>query len=166
MILMPSSMQPSSLSMMWPPQRVKLTSTPSCLRALATRCPPGLGSAGALCSTTFTARSAILSSLRGPSRPLRSIQMNAVRLHMRGEVERVLPDQALGAVDVARLQRLDDGHVILDRALRPVVLGNGDLADGAHMDEQVLRQVGDQLALAQADDRGVERDVGLGIFLE
>ncbi len=38
------------------------------------------------------------------------------------EAERVVADEALGRVRVAGFQRLDDRHVILDRALRPIRL--------------------------------------------
>ena len=74
-------------------------------------------------------------------------------LDMRSQVEAVLPDQIFRPLNLTPLQGFNDRHMVLDRALRSVVLGDRHLADRPHMDEQVLGQIGDQLALAEADDR-------------
>src|SRR5690349_11816744 len=46
-----------------------------------------------------------------------SIEVVAVLVHVRGEVQRMLAHQPLGELGVATLQRLDDLHVIDDRSL-------------------------------------------------
>src|SRR5579885_1897561 len=48
---------------------------------------------------------------------IRSIQIIGETRYVVGEAERVVADKILGAVGGARLDRLDDRHVILDRAV-------------------------------------------------
>src|SRR6185312_2698231 len=96
----------------------------------------------------------------------RSNEETAMRLHMRGEIERVLPGQSFRELGVPPLQRLDDLHMINDGTGRAVVLADGDLANGADMDEQVLGHVDDELAAAHADDRLVKPDIGLRVLVE
>ena len=43
---------------------------------------------------------------------------------MLGEPQRVIADQILGAFGVARLERLDDVHVIADRPVGPIVVAD------------------------------------------
>src|SRR5262249_37691786 len=62
------------------------------------------------------------------------VEKIAVLLDMRGEPQRVLTCQPLGKSRVAAFERLDDPHMVNDRAGRPVVLVNRDLADRAHVD--------------------------------
>ncbi len=78
----------------------------------------------------------------------------------------MLPGEPLGQLGIAPLERFDDLQVIDDRARGAVVLGDRGLADGAHMDEQVLGRVRDQLRAAQADDHLVEGDVGIGVLAD
>ena len=87
-------------------------------------------------------------------------------LDMRGEPERVLARQPLGEFGVAPLERLDDPHMVRDRTRRPVVLVDRDLADRAHVDEQVFGHFGEQRAAAHLDDRLVKGDVRLGIIVQ
>src|ERR1700730_8480995 len=69
-----------------------------------------------------------------------SIQIIRVFLHMFGKAERVVAHQILGALGVARLERLDDVDVIADRAVDAILLADGLAADHAHVGEQVCRQ--------------------------
>src|ERR1051326_4434360 len=48
-----------------------------------------------------------------------------------GEPKRMLAHQVLGALGVARLERLDDVHVVADRAGRTAVLADGLAAEDA-----------------------------------
>src|SRR6185369_444799 len=59
----------------------------------------------------------------------KSVQIIDVPGDMLGQAERMLADQVFGALGVACLERLDDVHVIVDRAVGPVVLADGGAAD-------------------------------------
>src|SRR5579862_699908 len=89
-----------------------------------------------------------------------------VLLDMRRQVERVLARQRLGSLGVAPLERLDDLHMIDDRALRAIVLADRRLANGAHVNEEIFRHIGDELVARKPDDRLMEFDIGVGIFVE
>src|SRR5690242_1395613 len=80
---------------------------------------------------------------------IRSVQIIGKARHMVGEAERVVTDQILGAVGGARLDRLDDRHVILDRTVGAVLLADRRAADHAHVREQVGSQVDQHLVLAE-----------------
>src|SRR3989304_3928098 len=123
------------MSMMWPPHSVKIASIPSFFSALATRWPPEMVSAGSSVGRSFFAASAMFILQSCGSAP-GSIEIVDVPLDMRGEVERVLADQPLGQLGVARLQRLDDVHVVDDRAPRPVLFRDRAHAGGADVGEQ------------------------------
>src|ERR1700759_1261929 len=92
------------------------------------------------------------------------VEKIAMLLDMRGEPERVLARQPFGEFGVAAFQRLDDPHMVDDRAGRAIVLVDRDLADRAHVDEQVFRRLGEQLAAAHPYNRLVKGDVRIGIF--
>src|SRR3954454_23231500 len=68
-----------------------------------------------------------------------------------GEAERMLAHQVLGALGVARLERLDDVHVIVDRAVHAIVLADRLAADHAHVGEQVLGEANQHLVAAELD---------------
>src|SRR5207302_3321981 len=89
------------------------------------------------------------------------IEKIAVLLDMRGEPQRVLARQTLGQLGLAPLQRLDDPHMVGNRTRRAVVLMDRDLADRAHVDEQILGHVGKQCTAAHLDDRLLEGGVRL-----
>ena len=74
--------------------------------------------------------------------------------HVVGQVQGVVTDKALRELAVASLARLDDVHVVDDRALGPVVLADGPAPDRPHMHEQVL----DQLPPAPGIDETVSID--------
>src|SRR5215213_5994363 len=93
------------------------------------------------------------------------IQELPVLLDVRGKAERMLADEALGAFDVAGLERRDDLHVVLDRAPGAVLLAHRHGADGAHVDEQVLGHLLDQPAAAEPDDGLVKLDVRLRVLV-
>ncbi len=85
---------------------------------------------------------------------------------MLGQAERMLAHQVLGAFGVARLEGLDDVHVIADRAFDAVVLADRLAADHTHMGEEILRQPNQHLVAAELDQRLVEGDVHFRIFVE
>src|SRR5262249_16393824 len=91
--------------------------------------------------------------------PSRLVELHEA-LDMIPEPQRVLAHQSLGKLGFARLQRVDDFGVIDDRAFRPVELKYRALSDRAHVHEQAVTDLGDQRALAEADDRLMELDVG------
>jgi len=61
---------------------------------------------------------------------------------------------------------LNDGHVIVDRAVGAVVLADRLAADHAHVGEQVLSQFGQHLVARELDDGLVEGDVHFRVFVE
>src|SRR5581483_9635284 len=87
-----------------------------------------------------------------------------VALDVVAQAQRVLAHQPLGALGVPRLQRRHDLLVVDDGAPCPVLLEDGALPDGAHVEEQAVGDVHDQRVLAEPDDGLVELDVGLGIL--
>src|SRR5258707_12253843 len=72
------------------------------------------------------------------------VEKIAVLLDMRGKPQRVLAAQSLGQVGVAPLQRLDYPQMVGNRTPRPVFLMDRDLADSAHVDEQVCCHLAEQ----------------------
>src|SRR5258706_6119203 len=101
----------------------------------------------------------------GPSRGgCRSGQKIAIRFDEGGKIERMLAREALGKFGIAPLQRLDDAQVVDDRTRRAVALRNRHPADRAHVNEDVLDRVEDDLRLRQLENRLVERDVRSGIL--
>src|ERR671920_392943 len=65
--------------------------------------------------------------------------MSSSRIPLSVQIIGVL-GEVLGALGVARLERLDDVHVVADRAVDAVVLADRGAADHAHVGEQVRRQ--------------------------
>src|SRR3546814_8713837 len=84
---------------------------------------------------------------------------------MRREVECVLAHERLGLFRLAALQGLDDGEMVHHGAVGPIVLADGRLPYGPHVDEEVLGHLLDHLAAAEADDRLVKGDVRLGVLV-
>src|SRR3954452_10686636 len=157
-----------------------MTSIPSAFRALATRWPPEIICCSvAVPSVAVCSASGVLVALTGgsPSRPcapgcrragngLLSIEVVDRVLDVVGQVQGVVTDQALGELAVAGLERLDDVHVVDDRALGPVVLADRPAPDRPHVDEQVLDQLEDHRRLAELDDALVEAQVGGRVLVE
>src|SRR5688572_22147019 len=100
------------------------------------RLKPSVSSCSAAAGFSLTAASAMGGSLYSSQ----SIQIVGVFLDVLGEAERVIANQLLGARGVARFERLDDVHVIADRFLDPVLLGDGLAPDHPHVGEQVRGQ--------------------------
>src|SRR3954471_19394748 len=153
---------------------------PSAFRALATRWPPEIspGSTALLSGKVVASAAGVVVALTvegllGPVRRLvpaaygsLSVQVVDRAFHMVGQVQCVVADEPLGELAVASLERLDDVHVIDDRALGPVVLADGPAPDRAHMHEQVLDQLKDHRRLAELDDALVEMQVRDGVLVE
>src|SRR5437016_5004062 len=151
--------------MMWPPQRVKMTSIPSDLRALATRWPPEMSSGScaenlaSLTSATVSliAMSSLLSWFSGAP----AGQVVQVLGYVPGQVQRVLAHEALCELGVASLERLDDVQVVFDRPLVALVLPDGPTAQGLHVDEQVAGHLHQQAGSGQLEDPLVELEIGV-----
>src|SRR5260221_5477130 len=133
-----------------------------------TRWKPSVSSRSASCAAVsaglgFTAASA----MRNPPSKLfsASVQIVGVFLDVLGQAERVVAHEVLGALGVARLERLDDGQMVADRAIGAVLLADRLAPDNSHMGEQILCER-DQHALAtHADDGLMKLDINLGIFV-
>src|ERR1700757_4612069 len=162
------------MSIMCPPHSVKIVSTPSFLRALATRCPPETMSGSALlranvswavASVDLTACAiAMKTSLALPDGT--SVQMIGVARDMLGKAERVLAHQGLGPLGLTPFEGLDDVRMVADRPIGAVVLADRLAADHPHVGEQILGEIDQHLVVAHLDDGLVEADVDLGIFVE
>src|SRR4051795_4493076 len=159
-----------------------MTSIPSAFRALATRWPPEIspGSTALLSGKVASGAGVVVALtlgglLLGPGTPAKpgrpgsgslSIEVVDRVLHMVGQVQCVVSDQALGELAVAGLERFDDVHVVDDRALGAVVLADGPAPDRPHMHEQVLDKLEDHRRLRQLDDALVEAQVGGRVLVE
>src|SRR5215831_4295736 len=139
------------MSMMWPPQRVKIVSTPSDFSALATRCPPetmlgsallraSVSSAVVLTGFAFVAASAMGILLNRSFRVLVLVEIVGVPGDVIGEPERVVAYQRLRQFRISLFERVDDVHVIADRTIHAIVLADRLAADHPHVREQVLRE--------------------------
>src|SRR5215471_18879809 len=134
-----------------------------------TRWKPSVSSRSASCAAVsaglgFTAASAMGNP---PSKLFSvSVQIIGVFLDVLGQPECVVAHEVLGALGVARLERLDDAQMVADRAVGAVLLADGLAPDHPHMGEQVLRERDEHAVAAHADDGLVELDVDLGIFVE
>src|SRR6478609_4641522 len=95
-----------------------------------------------------------------------SVQIVGVFLDVLGEAERVVAHECLGPLRIAPLERLDDRHMVADRAIGPVLLADGLPADHAHMREQILGQRYEHAVAAHADDGLVKLDVHLGVLVQ
>src|SRR5579859_1624402 len=133
------------MSMMCPPQRVKMTSIPSALSAFATRWPPEMSSdssaAGVFAPTSnnvlLIAVSLSSSFFSGSS----CRQVVHLLGNVPGQIQSVLAHQSLGQLGVASLERFDDLQVVDDRPVVPLVLTNRAAAERLHVDEQAARHV-------------------------
>src|SRR5919108_3988740 len=152
------------MSMMWPPQRVKITSIPSARSALATRWPPEIISGSVSRAAGASACTAVLVAVTLELLPLGSVQTSCGPLHVIGQIERVLADEALRELRVAGLERLDDVHVVDDRALRAAVFADHAAANGPHMHEEARHQAADFGGTAELDDALVEAQVCLRVL--
>ena len=83
-----------------------------------------------------------------------------------GKAQRVVTAKALGPFSVALLERVDDGEMILNRALGAVVTTDRKAANAAHMHENVLRHPPEHAGTREFDNRLVKADIGNRIFRE
>src|SRR3954447_10474553 len=157
-----------------------MTSIPSAFRALATRWPPEIiwVSAAPFPDPASAAGVVVALTWGSPCRPPRpgsaarrgngllSIEMADRVLHVVGQVQGVVSDQALGELAVAGLERFDDVHVVDDRGLGPGVVADGPAADRPNVHEQVLDELEDHRRLAELDDALVEAQVGHRVLVE
>ena len=82
------------------------------------------------------------------------------------QTHRMFAHQPRSQIGIAYFQCGNDRSVIPDGSLGPVILRHRDGADGAHMNEQCIRQARHQLDPAQPDDGPVECHVGVGILAD
>src|SRR5689334_22778428 len=128
--------------------------------ASMTRLKPSVSSSVSASGFLSAAVSAMASSRAN------SIEIVGVLGDVLGQAERVLAHQVLGTLGVARLEGLNDVHVIADRAVGAILLADRLAADHVHVGEQVLGQADQDRVAAQPDDGLVEVDIDLGIFVE
>src|ERR1700688_4907025 len=164
------------MSMMWPPQRVKITSIPSFLRAFATRWPPESVCAG--WSASSFGRSLAIGAvwaIRLPSFGTvrfdavwvgRGSEVVVVRVDVRSQRERMVAHEPLRELDIARFERFDDLHVIDDRSLEAVVLTDRAVADRPHVDQDAFGGAAQRVAPGQLDDALVEAQVRVRVLVE
>src|SRR6188474_245447 len=136
-----------------------MVSMPFSFMASMIRLKPSVSSSSAS-GFLSAAASAMVSSGKG------SVKIIGVLGDVLGEAERMLAHQVLGALGVARLDRLDDVHVIVDRAVDAVVLADRLAADHAHVGEQVLGELDQHLVARELDNGLVEGDVDFRILVE
>src|SRR5918992_1207133 len=138
------------MSMMWPPQRVKMTSIPSARSALATRWPPEIVSVSAPRSAGASAGTAVLvavTSISSPFRPPRRdryARSRGVQSKAKASGQRRPPDRALG----------------------PVVLPDHVAANRAHVHEQAGDQRADHGRAGEVNDALVEAQVRLRVLVQ
>src|SRR5438093_1688697 len=143
MVLMPLSL--SASMMRWKPSVISRSASPE-------------GFSCAAASDIVLSRGSLrrASCSRAVDRSCGSVQVVGVFRYVLGEAERMRAYQLLGASGVARLQRLDDMHVVVDRAVGAVLLADRLHADHPHMGEQVLGERNQHAVAAHADDGLVE----------
>src|SRR5258708_13670463 len=141
---------------------------PLSLSASMTRWKPSVSSCSASAAFvvsrfSFTTASAMGVSLKMVVSCVQSnsclVQVVRVFRDMVGQAERVGAHQVLRTRGIARFERLDDVHVVADRAIRAILLADGLAADHAHMGEQVLRQIDEHAVAAHPDDGLMELDI-------
>src|SRR5260370_11369175 len=116
---------------------------PLSLSASMTRWKPSVSSRSASCAAVsaglgFTAASAMGNP---PSKLFSvSVQIGGAFLDVLGQAEGVVAHEVLGALGVARLERLDDAQIVADRAFAAVPLAEGPAPYHPHMGEHALRE--------------------------
>src|ERR1700688_2577503 len=147
------------MSMMWPPQRVKITSIPSFLRAFATRWPPESVCAG--WSASSFGRSLVIGAVWAIRLPLvrygtvrcgvvgRGSEVVVVCVDVRSQRERMVAHEPFRELDVARFERFDDLHVIDDRSLEAVILTDRAVADRPHVDQDAFGGAAQRITAGQ-----------------
>src|SRR5918911_1579899 len=118
------------MSIMWPPHRVKMVSIPSAFSALATRWPPEMVS-GCWAWSTSTG----VLSVSPTSGAIFAIILLLGRLHDAPTLSNALMRRP------ALLQRLDDVHVVDDRARHARVVADGAAPDRAHVDQERISRL-------------------------
>ena len=83
-----------------------------------------------------------------------------------GKTERMIAHQGLGARGLARFERLNDMHVIADRAVGAVFLADRFSADHAHVGKEIFGQLDQDRVAAQLDDGLVKFDIDFRIFVQ
>src|SRR4051812_9657107 len=123
MVSMPLSL--SASMMRWKPSVISRSASPAGFSCTA--------ASDIVLSRKFGSRAF---AMRCPPIPERSVQVVGVFRHVLGQTKRMRAHQFLGAGGVARLQRLDDVHVIVDGAVGAILLADRLHADHPHVGEQ------------------------------
>src|SRR5712671_1901663 len=98
--------------------------------------------------------------------PIVLVKIVGVAGHVLGKPQGVVANESLSPPGIARLDRLDDVHMVADRTVGAVAFADGLAPDHPHVGEQVLGKINQHAVAAHADDGLVEFDVDLGIFVE
>src|SRR6266702_364150 len=83
-----------------------------------------------------------------------------------GKAERVIACALFRKLGVTLFERFDDRHVLRQRYRGPVHPSDRQLAVTAHMQQDIVGHIDQHRRLAERDQRLVEGDIGLGIFLD
>ena len=75
----------------------------------------------------------------------------AMSFDIGSQAKRMVTRQFFGTLGIALLKRGDNSQMILNRALGTLVAANRQLADAAHMQQDVLGQRDDRLRSPKAD---------------
>src|SRR5271155_5582018 len=109
-----------------------------------TRWKPSVSSrsaAGAFASTLAGFAVLVAASAMGDLPDVDFVEIIGVPRDVIGEPQRVIANELLGAGSVARLESLDDVHVVADRAVDAVLLADGLAPDHPHVGEQIGREI-------------------------
>src|SRR6267154_885738 len=94
------------------------------------------------------------------------IEIGGMTRDMLGKAERMAAHKVFGACRVARFDRLDDVHVVADRAGGAIALSDRLHPDHPHMRKQIFGERNQYAVAAHANDGLVKFDIHFGIFVE
>ena len=89
-----------------------------------------------------------------------------MRFDVGGKAQRVVARAFLGEFGVACFQRLDDRQMLGQRGRGAILPPDGQLPVAAHVQQDVVGHVDQHRRLRQRDQRLMEGDIGLGVFLD
>ena len=81
-------------------------------------------------------------------------------------MEGVLAHQLVGKLGVAFMQSIDDSRMIDHRDFGTAFIADGMGTDPAHVNEQRLSLHFEHVAMSESDNRLMELNVGLGVFID
>src|SRR5580704_11504123 len=93
-------------------------------------------------------------------------QFLTVRLDEGGKTKRVIARALFGELGVSLFQRLDDGEMLGQRGRHALGASDRELAIAAHVQKDFVGHVDQRRRFRQRDQRLVEGDIGLRIFID